>query len=74
MLNAFDELADVRFSIVVQEEKYPGGSLVKVSKGALREKQDTGLLHTPNTPAAEAWIEKSCAPIRAVFDKERKAA
>lgn len=60
--------------IVVQEGKYPGGSLVEVSKTALRGRVDSELAHKSTTPAMEAWIEKSAAPIRAVFNKERKAA
>lgn len=66
------DLADL-CALTVQEEKYPGGALVEVSKTNLRGQLESGLAHRPDNPVMAAWIEKSAGPIREVFRKERNA-
>lgn len=62
---------------MVQSAKYPGGSLLEVSKGNLRgklESREAEQIMASQIPEFQEWLDINYAPIREVWQKERGVA
>lgn len=69
-----EEVAEAMREMVEDlEGKYPGGSLLEVSKGSMRHVLNAGQSFDLSKPGMREFAEKNFAPVREVFKTERRS-